>query len=76
MLFIVPIEHQHTGYIPAQWFIDPLMDYLTLPYYVALLFTASLAGTAHQQVMILQVMTNKPMRAIIAGNQQIKFYYK
>lgn len=73
---VVPPEHRAAGCLPAQWFIEPLMKYLGLPYYVALLSAASMEGAAHQQIMILQVMTTKPLRKIIAGNQHIQFYYK
>lgn len=73
---IVPPEHRSAGCLPAQWFVDPLMSYLKLPYYVALLSAASLHGAAHQQVMMLQVMTSKPLRKIIVGNQQIQFHFK
>jgi predicted transcriptional regulator of viral defense system len=73
---IVPIEHQAGGCIPALWFIDALMKHLKLPYYVGLLSAASLTGAAHQQVMTLQVITTKPLRTIVAGNQRIAFYYK
>lgn len=73
---IVPLEHQIAGCIPALWFIDAFMKYLDLSYYVAMLSAASLEGAAHQQVMALQIITTKPQRPIIAGNQRINFYYK
>ena len=73
---IVPPEHRLAGCLPAQWFIDPLMKYLGLPYYVALLSAASIEGAAHQQIMFLQVMTTKQLREVVAGNQRIHFYYK
>ncbi|MDF1655665.1 MAG: type IV toxin-antitoxin system AbiEi family antitoxin [Coxiellaceae bacterium] len=73
---IVPPEHRSSGCLPAQWFIDPLMTYIGLPYYVSLLSAASLKGAAHQQVMILQVMTTKSLRNIVVGNQHIHFYSK
>jgi len=73
---IVPPEHRSAGCLPAQWIIEPLMEYLGLPYYIALLSAASTVGAAHQQVMFLQVITTKPLRKIEAGNQRILFYYK
>lgn len=73
---IIPVEHRSAGCLPAQWFIDPLMKHFNLPYYVALQSAASIHGAAHQQVMMLQVMTDKPFRKIIAGNQHIHFYCK
>lgn len=73
---IVPPEHRLAGCLPALWFIEPLMEYLGLPCYVALLSAASIEGAAHQQIMFLQVMTIKPLRKIVAGNQHIQFHYK
>ena len=73
---IVPPEHRSAGCLPAHWFIDPLMAFIGLPYYIALSSAASQQGAAHQQVMVLQVMTNKPLRKITVGNQQIRFYVK
>ena len=73
---IVTPEHRTAGCLPARWFIDPLMKYLELPYYVGLLSAASLWGAAHQQVMMLQVITNQQMRPITVGNQHIQFHYK
>ncbi len=73
---ILPAEHRQAGCLPALWFIEPLMQYLQQPYYVALLSAASLAGAAHQQVMELQVMTTQAMRPIVVGNQRIHFYRK
>ena len=73
---IVPPEHRRAGCLPALWLIDPLMDYLGLSYYVGLLSAASLHGAAHQQVMALQVVTTKPIRNIVIGNQRIEFHVK
>ncbi|MEM9243964.1 MAG: type IV toxin-antitoxin system AbiEi family antitoxin [Pseudomonadota bacterium] len=73
---IVPPEHQIAACLPARWFIHPFMEYLKLPYYVGLLSAASVHGSAHQQVMMLQVVTTKQMRPINVANQHIRFYYK
>ncbi len=73
---LIPPEYRATGSLPASWFIDALMSYLNQPYYVGLLSAAALHEAAHQQPMILQVITNKPTRAITVGQVRIKFYYK
>ena len=73
---IVPLEYQSIGCLPASWFIDPLMQYLKVPYYVALLSAAGMYGASHQQVMTFQVMTNKMMRPIQIKNVRIDFYYQ
>lgn len=73
---IVPLEYHATGSLPATWFIDSLMNHLKQRYYVGLLTAAALQGAAHQQPMVFQVITNKPTRAITAGQVRIEFHYK
>jgi len=73
---IVPLEYQATACLPATWFIDALMSYLKQPYYVGLLTAAALHGSAHQQPMVFQVITNKPIRPISAGQVRLEFHYK
>lgn len=73
---IVPVEHQVASCPPASWFIDPLMDYLGLPYYVSLLSAATMYGAGHQQPQVFQVVTNKQIDDIKAGRIYIKFILK
>jgi len=71
---IVPHEYGSWGILPASWFIDKLMDYLGLSYYVGLLSAASLYGAGHQQPQQFQVMVSEPVRPIIKGRIKIKFF--
>ena len=73
---IVPPEYYAIGSLPATWFIDALMNYLGQQYYIGLLTSAALAGAAHQQPMVFQVITNKRTRAITVGQVRIHFFYK
>lgn len=73
---IVPIEYQTNGILPAAWFIHPLMEYLKLPYYVALLSAAAIHGAAHQKAQEFQVMTNKSLRTVHARGLRIRFFKK
>lgn len=73
---ILPLEYQASGSLPASWFIDFFMKYLKQPYYCGLLTAAALHGAAHQQPMIFQVVTTKPMRPIQVSNLKIEFLYK
>ncbi len=52
------------------------MKYLNQEYYIGLLTAASLYGSAHQQPMTFQVITNKPTRNITVGKIRIEFNYK
>lgn len=71
---IVPTEYQMAGAPPATWFIDELMKFHGLPYYVGLLSAAALHGAAHQQPQEFQVITSSPLRPIRIGRERIKFF--
>jgi predicted transcriptional regulator of viral defense system len=73
---IVPIEYQTSGVLPAAWFIHQLMDYLELPYYVALLSAAAIHGAAHQKPQEFQVITNQSLRTIHIRGLRIRFFKK
>src|SRR2546426_1083903 len=45
---IVDPEHRHLGALPATSWIDDLMRFHDVPYYVGLLSAAALYGAAHQ----------------------------
>jgi len=71
---IVPHEYFSWGILPPSWFIDKLMGYLENSYYVGLLSAAALYGAAHQQPQQFQVMVSEPVRPIIRGRVNIKFF--
>jgi len=73
---IVPLEYQNIGAPPPVWYIDSLMEYLELPYYVGLLTASSLQGVAHQQPAEFQLITIKQLRPLQIGRAMLKFYYK
>ncbi len=72
----VPVEHKLVGAPPAPWFIDALMKFHSQPYYVGLLSAAALHGASHQSPQEFQVITNKHLRAVQAGQLQIHFLTK
>lgn len=73
---LVPAEYYAIGTLPATWFIDAFMKYLSQEYYVGLVTAASLHGVAHQQPMVFQVITDKRTRSIKVGRVRIEFFYK
>lgn len=73
---IIPLEYRSMGCLPATWFIDQLMGFMRVDYYVALLSAAEYFGATHQSVMRFQVMTNRPMRQIRVGKIHIEFHYR
>ncbi len=73
---IIPLEYRESGILPAVWFIDHLMKFLRLPYYVGLLSAASLQGASHQQPQEFQVVTTKQIRPIHVKGLTIRFIMK
>jgi len=61
--------------LPPEWFIDDLMAYLQVPYYVSLLSAASLHGSSHQAPQIFQVICGKVILPLTVGSVNIVFYY-
>ena len=73
---IVPMEYQKSGILPATWFIDQLMAFLEIPYYVGLLSAASFYGAAHQQPQEFQIFTAKQIYLIRKNGLKIRFLKK
>jgi len=73
---IVPEEYIHSGRLPVDRYIDQLMKYLSLPYYVGLLTAASYYGSSHQSPQSFQVVTIRDKRNIRIAKNQILFFRK
>jgi len=73
---IVPAEYRAVGAPPPAWFIDALMRFEKLPYYVGLLSAASLYGASPQAVQEFQVIVPKSQRPITIGRLRIRFVMK
>jgi predicted transcriptional regulator of viral defense system len=73
---IVSPEYQILGCLPANYFIDFLMKYWQIDYYVCLLSAAECHGAAHQKPQVYQVMVSKRVRSIRCGKVAIDLIYK
>jgi len=73
---IIPGEYRNGKSVPPEWYIDALMNFHGLPYYVGGLSAAAFHGAAHQAPQELQVITTKPLRPIIAHRTRIRFLTK
>lgn len=73
---VVPLEYKSAGAPPASWFIDALMRFHGLPYYVGLLSAAALHGATSQQPQEFQVITNRQLRPAPVGRGRIRFLMK
>ena len=74
---IIPVQYVLRGSIPATYYIDQLMAYLSKPYYVCMLSAAELLGAAHQRPQQFSVMTTFPKRRVVSTrNVIIDWFYR
>lgn len=73
---IVPLEYRQSGAPPADSFIDQLMRFHGVPYYVGLLSAAEIHGAAHQRPQEFQVLAAQQLRPITVGRNRIRFFLK
>lgn len=74
---IIPVQSVLRGSVPATYYIDQLMAYLSKPYYVCMLSAAELLGAAHQRPQQFSVMTTFPKRRVVSTrNVIIDWFYR
>lgn len=70
---VVPLEDRSVGAPSWRLFLDPMMAYLGLPYYVGLLTAAAHHGASPQAAQVVQVMVPLQRRGIDVGRARIDF---
>ncbi len=70
---IVPPEYRRLGCLPAEQFVDQLMEVREEPYYLGLLSAAERHGAAHQRPQACQVILRKNRAALSCGEVRIEF---
>ncbi|MCJ7681572.1 MAG: type IV toxin-antitoxin system AbiEi family antitoxin [Candidatus Aminicenantes bacterium] len=70
---IVPLEYRSAGTVPPEWFVDDLMKFIGLPYYVGCLSAAAVYGASHQRPQELQVVVPSHVRMIDLDTVRIRF---
>lgn len=70
---VVAPEHRRLGCSPPEHFLDQLMTWLGVPYYIALLSAAAHHGAAHQAPLRMQVMVPKARHPIRSGEVGVDF---
>ena len=73
---IIPEEISLTDRMPADRFVDDLMNFHCSPYYVGLLTAAAYYGSSHQSPQVFQVMTDPHRKAINVRGGRVKFFSK
>jgi predicted transcriptional regulator of viral defense system len=71
---VIPPEYRSWGVVPADWFIDALMNHLGRRYYVALLSAAAYHGAAHQAPQVFQTMADGRVLDRAFGRVRMAFY--
>ena len=73
---IIDPQHQGSGYLPVEWFIDDWMKHLGGQYYLAGLTAAMLHGASHQKPQAVQVIRDRVFSDIDKDPYRISFIYK
>jgi len=70
---VVPLEDRGVGAPSWRLFLDPMMTYLGLAYYVGLLTAAAHHGASPQAAQVAQVVVPRQRRRIQVGRSRIEF---
>lgn len=73
---IVDPQHQGSGFVPVEWFIEDWMAHLGGDYYIGLLSAAMLHGASHQKPQQVQIVRDTEYRSVEKGPYHISFFYK
>jgi predicted transcriptional regulator of viral defense system len=70
----VPPEYRNWGGPPAVEFIDALMRYKDVEYYLGWLSAAAVHGSAHHAPQVTQIAASRPVRDREIGRVRLRFY--
>lgn len=73
---IIDPQHQSSGFLPVEWFVDDWMKHLGGQYYLGLLSAAMLHGASHQKPQQVQVVRDRVFADVDKGPYHISFFYK
>lgn len=73
---VVDPEHRQLGAQPPTAWIDDLMRFHGVPYYVGLLSAAAMHGAAQQQPQEFQVVAGSVLRPLTVGRVRIRFFFR
>lgn len=73
---IIDPQHQGSGFLPVEWFVDDWMKYLGGQYYIGMLSAAMLHGASHQKPQQVQIVRDKEARNLAKGPYSISFFFK
>ena len=73
---VVDPEHRQLGARPPTAWIDDLMHFHGVPYYVGLLSATALRGAAQQQPQEFQDVAGSVLRPLTVGRVRIRFFFR
>ena len=73
---IIDPQHQGTGFLPVEWFIDDWIKHLGGQDHLGTLTAAMLHGASHQKPQEVQVVRDRTFAKINKGAYDISFLYK
>jgi len=72
----VPYEYRHWGAPEAILYIDKMMRYLDIDYYLGWMTAAAIQGASHHAPQVFQVATSRTVANRVIGRSNIRFYHR
>jgi len=72
----IPYEYRQWGAPEATYYIDRMMRFLDVDYYVGWMTAAAILGAGHHASQVFQVATAKTVRNRVIGRSDFKFYQR
>ncbi|MCL2615484.1 MAG: type IV toxin-antitoxin system AbiEi family antitoxin [Dehalococcoidia bacterium] len=72
----IPFEYRQWGAPEAIYYIDKMMRFLEMDYYVGWMSAASILGAKHHAVQVFQVATERPIRNRVIGRSDFRFFQR
>ena len=72
----IPFEYRQWGAPEAIYYIDKMMRFLEIDYYIGWMTAASILGASHHAVQVFQVATERHVRNRVVGRSDFKFFQR
>jgi predicted transcriptional regulator of viral defense system len=72
----IPFEYRQWGAPEATYYIDRMMRFLEMDYYIGWMSAASILGAKHHAVQVFQVATDRQMRNRVVGRSDFRFFQR
>ena len=72
----IPFEYRQWGAPEALYYIDSMMRFLSVDYYLGWMTAAALLGAGHHASQVFQAATAKPLRNKVVGRSDFRFFQR